>query len=874
MTIYSNQLQSPEEASTGVASIATAIKESTRSPDKLFFLNDKSIIEIDANSTCSFYLNCGDCINPRTLTDGIVDCKWEGDRCIPGRSDDACTPFVDISRSGPFRGPSKGGNLLTLQGFDFGNLLDNSLNQIKIGDRRCTIKSFTNTTIKCIVPETSVGGHDANITLQITDLHHDERMKKYQISTNGPMKVHLYTYYNVEFKGVFPSYGPVSGGTHLTLVGVNIGSNDTQSDQLHYKLYGESTDGRVDICDHVQVINSSHLICNTTKFSHANLPQLIENLAIEIDGKSYYAASTDASDNVAEQFVYKRDPSEINLDPGSNLHFYFQGGLARDIVFRGMNLDAAVDPRLEVHPFGQTTVQGPCVSNRTTVSCKAPSLLNNKISQRSLEQPIQARMRLLIDGFTFEVQHKYLVYYPNATLNLANIDQVVLNPDGKSRFILQGKHLLPLEKVNVTVKVDDKICELIEITDTNIVCNAQVGIGLHKVHVTIANKEVKPRSYEGQTVVVGSAPGMAWGAVVAIVISLLVLVIVASLLAFYYRRMRSKTIKDEPVVAYRPDNDGYLHPDNERLLTTIPPDPEIIQQLSDWGLLMDFSCIQVGALIGKGQFGCVYRSILKRDKMSEEEPVAVKTLQQQGYTTNDANIFLKEALRMKDFNHPNVLGLIGVSFDNNNATDPMIIVPYMANGDLLEYIRNQDNTPTVKDLITFGANIAQGMAYLASQKFVHRDLAARNCMVGEDMIVRVADFGLSRDVYETSYYSSDNAKTKLPVKWMAIESLSDGHYSHKSDVWSYGVVLWELMTRGCQPYPSVDNWNIHLWLKEGRRMLQPAFCPNALYRIMLQCWHEDPAQRPTFSELVKDVPNVIHTIEMATRNAVPQYVNT
>ena len=153
------------------------------------------------------------------------------------------------------------------------------------------------------------------------------------------------------------------------------------------------------------------------------------------------------------------------------------------------------------------------------------------------------------------------------------------------------------------------------------------------------------------------------------------------------------------------------------------------------------------------------------------------------------------------------------------------------------------------------------MDYLSSQKFVHRDLAARNCMLDSDLSAKVADFGLSRDIYEREYYSSDNKKCKLPVKWMSPESLEKGSYNTKTDVWSYGVLVWELLTRGVTPYPDVDNWEILNYLKQGRRMPRPAFCPELLYYILLRCWSDDPKQRPTFTDLVDEIQSLIAKLE-------------
>lgn len=221
--------------------------------------------------------------------------------------------------------------------------------------------------------------------------------------------------------------------------------------------------------------------------------------------------------------------------------------------------------------------------------------------------------------------------------------------------------------------------------------------------------------------------------------------------------------------------------------------------------------------------------------------------------------FLAEGLIMKEFCHENVLSLVGVSIDFDGS--PMIITPFMEHGDLRSFIQQEDLEFTVIELIQFGVQVAQGMVYLAGLKFVHRDLAARNCMVDEHQTVKVADFGLSRDVYTTNYYSDGDNRKPLPRKWMAIESLERGNYDTKSDVWSYGVLLWELLTRGDIPYPDVEDWKMKDYLKVGYRLPRPEHCPPEVYSVMKECWVEDPKSRPTFEEILKLIEVAIESNE-------------
>ncbi|TKS79098.1 Fibroblast growth factor receptor 1-A [Collichthys lucidus] len=196
-----------------------------------------------------------------------------------------------------------------------------------------------------------------------------------------------------------------------------------------------------------------------------------------------------------------------------------------------------------------------------------------------------------------------------------------------------------------------------------------------------------------------------------------------------------------------------------------------------------------------------------------------------------------------------------------------VIVEYASKGNLREYLRarrppgmeycyNPDQVPvenmSIKDLVSCAYQVARGMEYLSSKKCIHRDLAARNVLVTEDNVMKIADFGLARDIHHIDYYKK-TTNGRLPVKWMAPEALFDRIYTHQSDVWSFGVLLWEIFTLGGSPYPGVPVEELFKLLKEGHRMDKPSTCTHELYMMMRDCWHAVPSQRPTFKQLVEDL---------------------
>lgn len=252
------------------------------------------------------------------------------------------------------------------------------------------------------------------------------------------------------------------------------------------------------------------------------------------------------------------------------------------------------------------------------------------------------------------------------------------------------------------------------------------------------------------------------------------------------------------------------------------------------------SSIKLLKKLGAGQFGEVFEGI-----WNETTSVAVKTLKP---GTMDAEDFLREAQIMKRLRHPKLIQLYAVC----TLEEPIyIITELMTNGSLLEYLqKDKGRTLRISDQIEMAAQVASGMAFLELQNYIHRDLAARNVLVGENNICKVADFGLARVFMKESenVYEAKEG-TKFPVKWTAPEAIHDNRFTIKSDVWSFGILLYEIVTFGQMPYPAMTNFQVVQKLAEGFRMQCPANCPKVLYDIMKDCWKENEQDRPTFETL-------------------------
>ncbi|XP_065089880.1 fibroblast growth factor receptor homolog 1-like isoform X2 [Ochlerotatus camptorhynchus] len=279
----------------------------------------------------------------------------------------------------------------------------------------------------------------------------------------------------------------------------------------------------------------------------------------------------------------------------------------------------------------------------------------------------------------------------------------------------------------------------------------------------------------------------------------------------------------------------------------------------------------LGKSLGEGAFGKVVMAEAQGLVKGQASTVVAVKMLKEGHTDADVKDLVCEMEVMKMIGkHVNIINLLGCCCKDGPL---YVIVEYAPHGNLKDFLRShrfgttmyddmvsgekEKKILTQKELISFAFQIARGMEHLASRRCIHRDLAARNVLVSDGYVMKIADFGLARDIHSQEYYRKTTTG-KLPIRWMAPESLEEKFYDSQSDVWSFGVLLWEIMTLGGNPYSSIPTWdNLLEHLKKGKRLEQPPLCSIDIYLFMRECWHYRPEERPTFSEIVQHLDRLV-----------------
>ncbi|KAM7012143.1 tyrosine-protein kinase RYK isoform 3-T3 [Tautogolabrus adspersus] len=260
-------------------------------------------------------------------------------------------------------------------------------------------------------------------------------------------------------------------------------------------------------------------------------------------------------------------------------------------------------------------------------------------------------------------------------------------------------------------------------------------------------------------------------------------------------------------------------------------------------------------VLHEGTFGRIFHGVLLDEKdPSKEKQVFVKTVKDHASEVQ-VTMMLTESCKLRGLHHRNLLPISHVCTEEGEK--PMVLLPFIAWGNLKLFLRQcklaEANNPQAisqQDLVYMAIQIACGMSYLARREVIHKDLAARNCVIDDNMQVKITDNALARDLFPMDYHCLGDNENR-PVRWMALESLLNNDFSSASDVWAFGVTLWELMTLGQTPYVDIDPFEMSAYLKDGYRIAQPINCPDELFAVMACCWALDPEERPKFQQLVQ-----------------------